>query len=96
LTSGNVSEVTYFVSSGTRNLNSVNPSVNLPHAGQHGQHSGKWGQLTPWKNGRKIKSENVQKEQFSERVWGGVKAGVENGAMLTTYLFRYTSECTTS
>jgi len=23
----------------------------------------------------------------------GVKAGVENGAMLTTYLFRYTSEC---
>jgi len=23
-----------------------------------------------------------------------VKAGVENGAMLTTYLFRYTSECT--
>ena len=27
---------------------------------------------------------------------GGVKAGVENGAMLTTYLFRYTSECTIS
>jgi len=26
----------------------------------------------------------------------GVKAGVENGAMLTTYLFRYTSECTIS
>ena len=24
----------------------------------------------------------------------GVKAGVENGAILTTYLFRYTSECT--
>jgi len=24
----------------------------------------------------------------------GVQAGVENGAMLTTYLFRYTSECT--
>jgi len=44
----------------------------------------------------KLKSENMQKEQFSE--WGGVevKAGVENGAILTTYLFRYTSECTTS
>ena len=29
----------------------------------------------------------MQKEQFSE--WGvRVKAGVENGAMLTTYLFR--------
>jgi len=43
----------------------------------------------------KLKSENMQKEQFSEwRV--GVKAGVENGAMLTTYLFRYTSECTIS
>ena len=25
-----------------------------------------------------------------------MKAGVENGAMLTTYLFRYTSECTIS
>jgi len=42
----------------------------------------------------KLKSESMQKEQFSE--WGvAVKAGVENGAMLTTYLFRYTSECTT-
>ena len=26
----------------------------------------------------------------------GMQAGVENGAMLTTYLFRYTSECTIS
>ena len=26
----------------------------------------------------------------------GVKAGVENGAMLTTYLFRYISDCTIS
>ena len=26
----------------------------------------------------------------------GRLAGVENGAMLTTYLFRYTSECTIS
>jgi len=40
----------------------------------------------------KLKSENMQKDKFSE--WRrGVKAGVENGAMLTTYLFRYTSEC---
>jgi len=40
----------------------------------------------------KLKSENMQKDQFSE--WGGVgvKAGVENGTMLTTHLFRY-SEC---
>jgi len=37
----------------------------------------------------KLKRENMQKEQFSE--WGG-----ENGAMLTTYLFRYTSERTIS
>jgi len=44
----------------------------------------------------KLKSENMQKEQFSESGWGGVKAGVENGAVLTAYLFRYTSECTVS
>jgi len=51
----------------------------------------------PGKMDEKLKSENMQKEQFSE--WGvGVKGGVENGAMLTTYLFRYrpTSECTIS
>jgi len=29
-------------------------------------------------------------------VAGGVKAGVENGAMLTTYLFSYASEYTIS
>jgi len=53
-------------------------------------HKGKWGQLTPLgKMDEKIKSENMQKEQFSEWGW-------ENGAMLTTYLFRYTSECTIS
>jgi len=33
----------------------------------------------------KLKSENMQKDQFSE--WGG--ADVENGAMPTTHLFRY-------
>ena len=48
----------------------------------------------------KLKSENMQKEQlfyvyviFWEQ---SGQAGVENGAMLTTYLFRYTSECTIS
>jgi len=45
----------------------------------------------------KLKSENMQKSSFlNGGVGGGVKAGVENGAMLTTYLFRYTSECTVS
>jgi len=61
-------------------------------------HRGKWGQLTPWKNRRKIiliiKKRKHAKEQFSE--WGWVKAGVENGAMLTTCLFIYTPECTVS
>jgi len=28
-------------------------------------HRGKWGQLTPWKMDEKLKSENMQKEQFS-------------------------------
>jgi len=36
----------------------------------------------------KLKSENMQKREQSGQ------AGVENGAMLTTYLFRYTSKCT--
>jgi len=39
----------------------------------------------------KLKSENMQKEHKFQG-----QAGVENGAMLTTYLFRYTSECTIS
>jgi len=45
----------------------------------------------------KLKSENMQKRAvfyvyviLSEQ---SGQAGVENGAMLTTYLFRYTSEC---
>jgi len=48
----------------------------------------------------KLKSENVQKTAvfyvyviFCEQ---SGQAGVENGAMLTTHLFRYTSECTIS
>jgi len=42
----------------------------------------------------KLKSENVQKEHFSEYFESkqSGQAGVENGAMLTTY----TSECTIS
>jgi len=39
---------------------------------------------------KKLKSENMQKRGQS------AQADVENGAMLTTYLFRYTSECTIS
>jgi len=48
----------------------------------------------------KLKSENMQKKAvcyvyviFREQ---SGQAGVDNGAMLTTYLFRYTSECTIS
>ena len=52
-------------------------------------HRGKWGQLTPLeKMDEKLKSENMQKREQSGRT------DVENGAMLTTYLFRYTSEYT--
>jgi len=50
----------------------------------------------PWKMDEKLKAKTCKKERFSERVGAGLKAGVENGAMLTTYLFRYTSECTIS
>ena len=63
-------------------------------------HKGKWGQMTPLKNGWKWKSENMQKRAafyvyviFWEQ---SGQAGVENGAMLITYLFRCTSECTIS
>jgi len=44
----------------------------------------------------KLKAKTSEKEQFSE--WGGdgVEAGVENCAMLTTFLFRFTSERTIS
>jgi len=48
----------------------------------------------------KLKSENMQKRAvfcvyviFREQ---SGQASVENGAMLTTYLFRYTSGCTIS
>ena len=56
------------------------------------------GQLTPWKMYEKLESENMQKTAvfyvyviFWEQ---SGQEGVEKGAMLTTYLFRYTSECT--
>jgi len=59
-----------------------------------------WGQLTPREMDEKLKSGNMQKRTvfyvyviFREQ---SGQAGVENGAMLTTYLFRYTSECTIS
>ena len=48
----------------------------------------------------KLKNDNVQKRAvfyvyviFWEQSWQAV---VDNGAMLTTYLFRYTLECTIS
>jgi len=48
----------------------------------------KWGQLTPTgKMDEKLKSVNLQKREQSGQ------ADVANGAMLATYLFRYTSEC---
>jgi len=44
----------------------------------------------------KLKAKTCKKEQFSEWGGAGVEAGVENGAMLTTFLFRFTSERTIS
>ena len=44
----------------------------------------------PGKMDEKLKSKNMQQREQSGQ------AGVENGAMLTTCLFRYTSECTIS
>ena len=62
-----------------------------------------WANEVSWPPGKiyeKLNSENMQKRAvfyvyviFWEQSW---QAGVENGAMLTTYLFRYTSECTIS
>ena len=59
--------------------------------------------VVSWPSGKmdeKLQSENMQKEQFIYVYvifWEqSVQAGVENGAMLATYLFRYTSECTIS
>jgi len=54
----------------------------------------------PGKMDEKLKNDNVQKRAvfyvyviFWEQSWQAV---VDNGAMLTTYLFRYTLECTIS
>jgi len=56
--------------------------------------------MTPLEMDEKLKNENMQKRAvfyvyviFSEQSW---QSGVENGAMLTAYLFRYTSECIVS
>jgi len=55
------------------------------------------GSVDPQKNGWKIKKRtHVKRAVFYVYVvfWEqSGQAGVENGAMLTTYLFRYTSEC---
>jgi len=52
-------------------------------------HRGKWGQLTPWKNGWKNKKrKHAKRAVFCVCVifWEqSGQAGVENGAMLTTY-----------
>jgi len=67
-----------------------------PHKGANG------GQLTSLeKMDEKLKSENMQKERVVFYVYvifceKSGQAGVENSAMLTAYLFRYTSECTIS
>jgi len=57
----------------------------------------------PGKMDEKLKTENMQKRAVFKclcyilrAIRVGRLAGVENGAMLTTYLFRYTSECTIS
>jgi len=47
----------------------------------------------PGKMDEKLKSENMQKSSFGEQ---SGQTDVENGAMLTTHLFRYTSQCTVS
>jgi len=54
---------------------------------------GKWGQLTAGIMDEKLENENAQKTVFYVYVifWEqSGQAGVENGAMLTTCLFRYT------
>jgi len=60
-----------------------------PHIGANGV---SW---PPGQMDENVKSENMQKRQVFW-MWVGAKADIENGAMLTTYLFRYTSECTIS
>ena len=52
-------------------------------------HRGKWGQLTPWKMGEKLKCENMQKSSFYVNVIFLEQSGqadVENGAMLTIFI----------
>jgi len=71
------------------------------HAQRHGRpRIGVNSQLTPWKNGWKIKKrKHAKRAVFYVYVifWEqSGQAGVENGAMLTTYLFRCTSERTIS
>jgi len=47
------------------------PKAEILVGSLHGRpHMGKWVQLTPGKMDEKLKSENMQKEQFSEWGWG--------------------------
>ena len=64
-------------------------------------HRGKWGQLTPlekWMKNWKAKTCKKRAVFYVYVIFWeqSGQAGVENGAMLTTYLFRYTSECSIS
>ena len=64
-------------------------------------HRGKWGQLTPLEEWIKNKRAKTCKKRAFVYVYvicweQSGQAGVENGAMLTTYLFICTSECTIS
>jgi len=64
-------------------------------------HRGKRGQLTPWKMDNKLKSENMQKEQFSMFLVyfeSNIRAGRcrERRYADHIFIFRYTSECTIS
>ena len=56
-----------------------------PHGGQMGSADPRPGKM----------DEKIKKAKTCNREQSG-QAVVENGAMLTTYLFRYTSECTIS
>jgi len=82
--SRNVRQLTFAVSSSLVHNKWIEPWASA--------HRGKWGQLTPWINGWKIKKRNhAKKAVFSVYVifWEqSGQVGVDNGAMLTIYLFR--------
>ena len=63
-------------------------SIGKCHWRPHSAHRGKWSQLTPWKNGWKMKKrKHAKRAVFYVYIifWEQSRqAGVENGAMLTT------------